>query len=733
MISGADVVLTDTLEGLEAEIEDERCLFFIDFDFDKKYAEQVNQDLFEHGNVRRVIISSGMRVKDLKKHQKGKFAAHGYLIKPLSLEIVNGVLNDYELSDYLIDHQLDDADEAALDEVELSDIGGKAPAFKEFGFNPEVRAEIDKHSGLKANPELDSELNLEIQAKFDDVFGGANPVSSASSMSEFSDLAGDDFDADEVPDFGDEVDDIPTLQVDFGSSEEDMTAGFKAGLSPEDGTGEFEIGEEELASLGDDSTEEVEMSNDDLDLDETDLEFDDEEVELEEGALEFDSGEGADLDLGDDVDDSEGLEFGISDSETPAMDSSSEDDDDVSISLGADDLELGDDTDMELNLDGGDSAAETIDVAASAGSDDLNLDGGDDDFDLDLGGESEPEPEEELDLGDETNPTIVASTQQIEADSLGLDDEDLAEFSAQSESTETATDTLTDSEDDNSFSLDDDSGLEEDDDLSFDVGSDDIDEELTAATTIAPMSEPKEFGYEPANENHTGTTEHFKAPKSYDEPLPKGQVLSSLDQPDLLRLQATIKQLREERSGLIEQMDDLKGSVRILSQDKLTLKAELEEARIEINILKKRHIEENEESKHKTRVLEERKEFFEEKARTLQKEFDRLSQKIRIDFNKVKQREKELESQLELVTMDSQSQVKSRDMKILELKRKIDSLEFNMENATIREQKSREDKQKLEDRLGKMMKTLRGSIKLLEDDIDLDEETRAQIEKARKL
>ena len=132
-------------------------------------------------------------------------------------------------------------------------------------------------------------------------------------------------------------------------------------------------------------------------------------------------------------------------------------------------------------------------------------------------------------------------------------------------------------------------------------------------------------------------------------------------------------------------------------------------------------------------MLEERKAFFEEKSKTLQKEFDRLSQKIRIDFNKVKQREKELESQLELVTMDSQSQVKSRDMKILDLKRKIDSLEFNMENATIKEQKSREDKVRLEERLTKIMKTLRGSIKLLEDDIDLDDETRAQLEKARKL
>jgi len=118
-------------------------------------------------------------------------------------------------------------------------------------------------------------------------------------------------------------------------------------------------------------------------------------------------------------------------------------------------------------------------------------------------------------------------------------------------------------------------------------------------------------------------------------------------------------------------------------------------------------------------IISEKKEVYEMKYKTLYKEFDRLNQKVRIDFNQVKQREKELESKLELVVMDSDSQVQTRDMKILELKRKIDSLEFNMENSSIRELKHREDKSKLEERLAKIMKTLRGSIQLIEDDLEV--------------
>ena len=54
----------------------------------------------------------------------------------------------------------------------------------------------------------------------------------------------------------------------------------------------------------------------------------------------------------------------------------------------------------------------------------------------------------------------------------------------------------------------------------------------------------------------------------------------------------------------------------------------------------------------------------------------------------------------------------------MELRRKIDSLEFNMENVSIKEHKSQDDKRKLEDKLNKIMKTLRHSIKNLEDDIE---------------
>ncbi len=185
-----------------------------------------------------------------------------------------------------------------------------------------------------------------------------------------------------------------------------------------------------------------------------------------------------------------------------------------------------------------------------------------------------------------------------------------------------------------------------------------------------------------------------------------------------IRNLSTLRSLREEREDLLSQLKNLKAQNKEVEQDSLTLKANLEEAKIEITILRKRHMVEIEDLKYRLGMSDEKKLMAEEKARQAELRREKLEQKVRIDFNQVKQREKELESKLELLSMDVDSQVQSRDQKILELRRKIDALEFNMENASMKEQKSSDDKRKLEDRLNKIMKTLRNSIKNLEDDID---------------
>ena len=187
-----------------------------------------------------------------------------------------------------------------------------------------------------------------------------------------------------------------------------------------------------------------------------------------------------------------------------------------------------------------------------------------------------------------------------------------------------------------------------------------------------------------------------------------------------VEVHATLRQIREEREDLLKRLKEAKYNAKELEQDNLTLKAALDESKIEISILRKRYLAELEDVKYRLTISEDKKILADERTKALAAQKEKLEQKVRIDLNLVKQREKELESRLEMLAMDVDAQVQSRDQKILELRRKIDSLEFNMENVSIREQKTSEDKRKIEDKLNKIMKTLRNSIKNLEDDIDTE-------------
>ncbi|MBT7610283.1 MAG: hypothetical protein HN576_11040 [Bacteriovoracaceae bacterium] len=235
------------------------------------------------------------------------------------------------------------------------------------------------------------------------------------------------------------------------------------------------------------------------------------------------------------------------------------------------------------------------------------------------------------------------------------------------------------------------------------------------------------------NPDHNSNTVGFEIQEDkaveIDKPSTKTRI-DTLSSDELIRLQATIRQLRAERGELLGKISDFKATNKSLESENLGYKAELDELKIELQIFKKRKNNEYEDIIYQNEVSSEKRAILESKNKNLQKEFDRLNQKVRVDFNQIQQREKELESQLELVSMDSESQVRSRDMKILELKRHIDQLEFNMENASIKEQKSREDKVKLEDKLANAIKSLRRAMSMLENDVDIDE---SLVQKIKKL
>ncbi len=202
---------------------------------------------------------------------------------------------------------------------------------------------------------------------------------------------------------------------------------------------------------------------------------------------------------------------------------------------------------------------------------------------------------------------------------------------------------------------------------------------------------------------------------------PMGQELREISgaySAELERMQATLSNLRSDREELLSKIQTMEEEKLLHNRQTLNMRAELDEKKIELSIVRKKMNEEISGLKDRVRLEEERRLILEEKNRILREEVDKSTQKNRIDVKKVQLHERELEQRLELLKADSETQIRNRDLKILELKRKIDGMEFDMESMQSQEKRTVESRFELEDKLEKAIKTLRNAISVLEDETD---------------
>lgn len=185
---------------------------------------------------------------------------------------------------------------------------------------------------------------------------------------------------------------------------------------------------------------------------------------------------------------------------------------------------------------------------------------------------------------------------------------------------------------------------------------------------------------------------------------------------ELIRLGETIHHLREDRESLLKRIAEIEANKDEQKYDFLNLQALLDEKKIELTVVKKRIESQNEELKTKLDISLDRRAFLEKQNKNFALEIEKLSKQKRMDTSRIHQRERELEEKLEMLRKDAEIQLRNRDQKILELKRRIDSLEFDIETSRAKEMSSVTEQMGLEEKMEGVMKTLRSAIGQLEDD-----------------
>jgi hypothetical protein len=348
--------------------------------------------------------------------------------------------------------------------------------------------------------------------------------------------------------------------------------------------------------------------------------------------------------------------------------------------------------DESLDLGGGDESLDLVagDEALDLGGGDEALDLGGGDESLDLGGGDEP-PMADLTLGglsfgEDLSEDARKKLEEIDA----IMDLDASQVNLAAPREEL------------------DAGLDEP------LVSPDLDLEGLSFDAEVPAEDPVPSAKEPRKKKKDAEPRDARD-RNLGEDL---REISGAYSGEMERLQATISNLRTDRDELLAKIAKFEEEKVLEKRQALTLRAELDERKIELTIIRKKLNEEIGDLKDRLKLYEEKRLILEERNRVLLAELDKAAQKNKIDVKKVQLRERELEQKLELLKADAETQIRNRDLKILELKRKIDSMEFDMESISQQEKRSVESRYELEDKLEKAIKTLRSAITVLEDETD---------------
>jgi CheY-like chemotaxis protein/predicted nucleic acid-binding Zn-ribbon protein len=106
--------------------------------------------------------------------------------------------------------------------------------------------------------------------------------------------------------------------------------------------------------------------------------------------------------------------------------------------------------------------------------------------------------------------------------------------------------------------------------------------------------------------------------------------------------------------------------------------------------------------------------FLEDQLNASALQHEKLRERVRQDIRKIRAREKELENKLEILKKDSETLIAGREAKILELKRKIDLLEFNYDTLQDQNETEKQQVANAHEKIAKVVKVLKLAIGIIE-------------------
>jgi hypothetical protein len=187
-----------------------------------------------------------------------------------------------------------------------------------------------------------------------------------------------------------------------------------------------------------------------------------------------------------------------------------------------------------------------------------------------------------------------------------------------------------------------------------------------------------------------------------------------LREQDVAVLSNQLKATREQLSAFDKKLKEANGQILELRHVAGEQERRLDDGARERECALEGLQKENEELRFQGKVKNDKVRVMESQVKEATDEIERLKERVRTDIRKIRVREKELENKLEIMRRDSEALIAARETKIIELKRKVDLLEFNIDLLQDQYSREKDCSVQLRDRLGKAAQVVRVAGGLLD-------------------
>lgn len=274
------------------------------------------------------------------------------------------------------------------------------------------------------------------------------------------------------------------------------------------------------------------------------------------------------------------------------------------------------------------------------------------------------------------------------------------------------------------------------------VGGDDVDINIPLeAAGVTTDEDGEEYIEDTQEEDYIETMPYlskrkFHSPvKDMQEPLDDAVIPGGVSHaPDTPTLKRTLVMREQDVAALSNQLRQAREHIRTLEKQLKTQKAinsEFAHTNHEIsrrleNFEKEKEIalesarKDSEELRFEMKKRVDKIRVMEHEVKNATQETEKLKERVRQDIRKIRTREKELENRLEIMKRDSEALLAARETKIVELKRKLDLTEFNMDILQDQFEKEKRLAVNLREKLAKAAQVVRVAGGLLHPNEPMD-------------